>query len=241
MARHLTPGGRPDHLITYTISGCEDSLWRDENRIRRLRIADFACGSGSLLHAAYSHIIHCSPLDMSEMHSYVMENCIWAADIFPVATHFAVSALSSMFPSKTFDDCHIYTRKLEPGNAGGYHLGSLDLIGDLESFVNAGVMHGGSGTRPVRDATLQHDSCDYIVMNPPFARATNHGGNRPDPVPPFAIRGIDPETQIKMGKHNSRMFKGTCAHGHAGLASHFMAICNKKIKRGGGEIRFNLT
>ena len=221
-------------LAGLTISGCEDDLWRDPDRMRQLRIADFACGSGSLLHAAYSHVVHCSPIDMSDMHSHVMENCIWAADIFPVATHFAVSALSSMFPSKTFSDCHIYTRKLGPGDASGYHLGSLDLIDDLEPFVNAGVMYGGLGIRPVRAATLQHNSCDYIVMNPPFARATNHGGNRPDPVPPFAIHGIDPETQVEMGKHNSHMFKGTCAHGNAGLASHFMAICNKKIRGGGG-------
>ena len=225
-------------LAGLTISGCEDDVWRDRDRIRRLRIADFACGSGSLLHAAYSHIIHCSHITLSDLHSYMMENCIWAADIFPVATHFAVSALSSMFPSKTFDDCHIYTRKLGPGDAGGYHLGSLDLIDDLEPFVNAGVMYSGQGPRPVRDATLQHGSCDYIVMNPPFARATNHGGDRPDPVPPFAIRGINPQTQIRMGRHNSHIFKGTCAHGHAGLASHFLAICNKKIKKDGG--RFGL-
>ena len=223
-------------LAGLTISGCKDKQWNDPNRIRRLRIADFACGSGSLLHAAYSHIIHCSPINMSDMHSHVMENCIWAADIFPIATHFAVSALSSIFPNKTFNDCHIYTRKLGPGDTAGYHLGSLDLIEDLKPFVNAGVMYGGRGSRPVQAATLQHDSCDYIVMNPPFARATNHGGNRPDPVPPFAIHGIDPKTQIEMGKHNSRMFKGTCAHGNAGLASHFMAICDKKIKRGGGRI-----
>ena len=221
-------------LAGLTISGCEDDLWRDTEQIRRLRIADFACGSGSLLHAAYSHIMNCSPNNLAGLHSHVMEHCIWAADIFPVATHFAVSSLSSMFPGETFDDCHIYTRKLGPDEAGGYHLGSLDLIDDLEPFVNAGVMHSGRGARPVRVATLRHDSCDYILMNPPFARATNHGGGRPDPVPPFAVRGNDPDTQIEMGKHNSRMFKGTCAHGNAGLASHFMAICNKKVRRGGG-------
>ena len=228
-------------LAGLTISGCEDDLWRDRDRICRLRIADFACGSGSLLHAAYSHILHCSPINISDIHSHVMENCIWAADIFPVATHFAVSALSSMFPSKTFNDCHIYTRKLGMDDSGGYHLGSLDLIDDLEPFVDAGVMYGGQGPRPVRAATLQHDSCDYIVMNPPFARATNHGGNRPDPVPPFAIRGINREIQVEMGKHNSDIFKGTCAHGNAGLASHFMAICNKKVRRGGGAVRLNTS
>ena len=224
-------------LAGLTLTGCEDDLWRDKDRIKRLRIADFACGSGSLLHAAYSHVIHCSPLKMSDMHAHVMENCMWAADIFPVATHFAVSALSSMFPSKTFDDCHIYTRKLGPEVSGGYHLGSLDLIDDLEPFVSAGLMHGGRGPRPVRDATLKHGSCDFIVMNPPFARATNHGGNRPDPVPPFAVHGIRPQDQVEMGKHSSRIFKDTCAHGNAGLASHFMAICNKKIR--GGAVRPN--
>ena len=225
-------------LAGLTIHGCGSELWADPDRIRSLRIADFACGSGTLLHAAYSHVIQCTPLDMSELHSHMMENCIWAADIFPVATHFAVSSLSSLFPGSTFDDCHIYTRSIGPADGGGYHLGSLDLVGQLEPFVNAGVMHGGRGARPVRAATLHHDSCDYILMNPPFVRATNHGGNRPDPVPPFALPGIPPETQIRMGGHNSRLFRGTCAHGHAGLASHFLAICDKKIKKGTG--RFGL-
>lgn len=63
-------------LAGLTIGGCEDDLWRDPDRIRRLRIADFACGSGSLLHAAYSHVIHCSPADMSGLHANMMENCI---------------------------------------------------------------------------------------------------------------------------------------------------------------------
>lgn len=74
-----------------------------------------------------------------------------------------------------------------------------------------------------------------MLMDPPFVRATNHGAGRPDPVPPFAVRGIPPETQIEAGRHDSRMFKSTCPHGHAGRASHFMAICDRKVKRGGGR------
>ena len=220
-------------LAGLTIRGCEDDLWGDPDRIRNLHIADFACGSGTLLHAAYSHIIQCSSVDMADLHSHMMENCIWAADIYPVATHFAVSSLSSMFPGTTFDDCHIYTRNIGPAAEGGYHLGSLDLINDLEPFIDVGVMHGGRGQRPARRATLRHDSCDYILMNPPYVRTTNHGGNRPDPVPPFAILGIPSEVQVEMGKHNSQIFKESCAHGNAGLASHFMAICDKKVRRGG--------
>ena len=199
-------------LADLTMSGCDDDTWRDPDKIRKIRIADFACGSGSLLHAAYAHMINCSPLDLECIHPELMSECFWAADIFPIATHFAVSSLSSMFPSTTFDDCRIYTRRLGVDDSGGYHLGSLDLIDELEQLVDVGTMQAGRGRRQVKGATLQNNSCDYIVMNPPYVRATNHGGGREDPVPPFAIHGIDAKTQIAMGKHNSKKFSKTCAH-----------------------------
>ena len=222
-------------LVNLTMRGCEDDAWRDLDAIRNMRVADFACGSGSLLTAAYTHMIHCSRASLAVIHADIMQNCLWGADIFPIATHFAVSSLSSLFSSEAFDDCHIYTRLLKADTAG-FHLGSLDLIEQTAQFVVVGERHGGHGVRSVQEATLQDRSCDYIVMNPPFARATNHGGDRPDPVPPFALPGNSPDTQRAMGRHNSRLFVGTCAHGHAGLASYFMAICNKKLRGGGGRL-----
>ena len=210
----------------------DDSLWNDADRIRRLKIADFACGSGTLLSAAYSHIVGCSSSDMSSEHAHMMENCFYGFDIFPVATHFAVSNMAAMFPNKKFDRCNIYTMRIGP-NKNGHYLGSLDLIKGTERFTKTGRRLGGKGSKYTHAASMKPESCDYIIMNPPFAKATNHGGGRTEPVPPFAVFGIPPKEQIKMGKHNAKIYAKTCSHGHAGLASYFLAICHQKLKPGG--------
>lgn len=207
----------------------DDHVWNDEDKIKGLKIADFACGSGTLLSAAYSHIINNAPFDMSGMHARMMETCFYGFDIFPVATHFAVSNMAAAFPDKTFDGCNIYTMPIG-ANKNRCDLGSLNLIQYTEKFTIAGKRLGGRGTKDTHVASMGHDSCDYIIMNPPFARATNHGGGRTDPIPPFAVFGIPPDEQIQMGKYNAKLYAKTCSHGHAGLASYFLAICHKKLK-----------
>ena len=56
-----------------------DDLWSDSSRIIKLRIGDFACGTGMLLTAAYNHIINCQGDDKSiaEMHRGVMTDALW--------------------------------------------------------------------------------------------------------------------------------------------------------------------
>ena len=223
-------------LAELAMRGPNDAAWHDESLLKKTRIADMACGSGSLLNAAYSHIINCSSLDLSAIHPDIMRNCLWGFDIFPIATHFAVSSLSSLFPSKKFDECRIYTRRIG-ADAHGYYLGSLDLIDQNTQLGIAGVRLGGSGARPTGEATMRHESCDYVIMNPPFISSTDHGEHRKDPVPQYAVFGNPPETQRAMSRHDKKLFKDTCAHGNAGFGTYFLAICHKKIKPGG---RFGL-
>ena len=223
-------------LAELVMRGPNDAAWHDEPLLKKMRIADMACGSGSLLSAAYNHIVNCSSLDLEEIHPDIMRNCLWGFDIFPVATHFAVSSLSSMFPSRAFDECRIYTRRIG-ADAHGYYLGSLDLIDQNTQLGIAGERLGGRGGRPTGEATMRHESCDYVMMNPPFIRSTDHGEHRKDPVPQYAVFGNPPETQRAMSLHEKRLFKGTCANGNAGFGTYFLAICHKKIRPGG---RFGL-
>ena len=221
-------------LASLVMPTSNEDIWQDENRIRGLRIADFACGTGMLLTAAYSYIIDHAPYDAAAMHSHIMEKCLYGYDILPTATHLTVSNLAGLFSDKAFDWTNIYTMPIgKVAGGSGYNLGSLDIIKDSVKFVKAGERHGGHGTRDTKMATIQHNSCDYIVMNPPYVRATNHGGGRTDPVPPFAVFGILPKEQLEMADINKKLYSNTCSHGHAGLASYFMAICDKKLKPGG--------
>lgn len=196
-----------------------------------LRIADFACGTGMLLTAAYNHIIN-HTTDMVD-HKHIMENIMYGYDIMPTATHLTVSNLAGLYPNRIFDDTHIYTLPIGRSVDGGYHLGSLGLLTAQTILTSAGVRQGGHGETHTNIVAIPDESCDYILINPPFVRATNHGGGREDPVPPFAVFGITPEEQLEMAETNSKLYKNTCSHGHAGLGSYFAAIADKKLKPDG--------
>ena len=202
--------------------------------VENLRVADFACGSGSLLSAVHDNIrMNLGGKLTDDRHKILLEKCLWGFDIFPVATHFVVSNLAAKMPHVTFGGCRIYTMPIGKNNQGSYNLGSLDIIRDDTCFVPAARRHSGRGEEDVYAATMAQYSCDAVLMNPPFARAVNHGGGRKDPVPPFAVFGIPPDDQRAMGRINADLYKNTCAVGNAGLPSYFMAICSRKLKPGG--------
>ena len=236
----------------------DDELWADVSRIKKLRIGDFSCGTGMLLTAAYNHIVNCHGDDEStaQAHPDMMREVLWGFDIMPTATHLTVSNLASIYPNKIFKKSRIYQMPIGtkmPGQKNRkpvYALGSLDLIRDADAEMNENAMalevaafddggsrsgrrHGGQGGESLSSIRLRTRSFDHLVMNPPFVRATNHGAGRVYPVPPFAVFGIPPDMQISMGKTNAQIFRGAGSHGHAGLASYFVAMGHQKLKPGG--------
>ena len=235
-----------------------DDLWSDSSRITRLRIGDFACGTGMLLTAAYNHIINCHGDDKSiaEMHRDMMTDALWGFDIMPTATHLTVSNLASLCPAEIFNKCRIYQMPIgirmpaRRSKKPVYALGSLDLIRNADADMGddsmslevaafddgsarLGRRHGGRGGEHLASIRLKTGSFNYIMMNPPFVRATNHGGGRADPVPPFAVFGIPKSVQSRMSQNNTQIYQKNGSDGNAGLASHFIAISHQKIRCGG--------
>ena len=224
-------------LAGLVMPGAADPVWQNPERIKRIRIADFACGTGMLLTAALRHVMNKSDMYDHVMHKHMLEESVYGFDILPTATHLTASNLSGLMPQAVCDDMRVYQmpmgRKKNNGKSNP-HLGSLDLIRPNAKFTVAGYRHGGrQGLVSTRMATVNDGSCDHTLMNPPYVRATNHGGGRTDPVPPFAVFGIRSDMQLKMAAHNSKLFRDTCAHGHAGLGSYFMAIADRALKAGG--------
>ena len=75
---------------------------------------------------------------------------------------------------------------------------------------------------------------DLVIMNPPFTRATNHEGAHADVTnPAFAAFDATPADQSAMGSRINELGKGTCYQGNAGIASAFVALADRKLKRGG--------
>lgn len=241
-------------LLADLAVGLLDVDWSDANAVTALRACDFACGTGTLITAAYHAMLarhRRRDGDDAAIHRGMMEHALVAADIMPAATHLTTSMLSSAHPTKPFEQTQVHL--LPYGRQGreasmDFALGALDLIRKQYGtglFENTGIeVHRGKGGR--RSVTgegkgwsdtflLEHRSMDLVIMNPPFTRPTNHEVTTV-PVPSFAGLGNDEDEQAAMSrllKAIRQKVKEPAGHGNAGLASNFLNLADAKVKPGG--------
>ena len=216
-----------------------DVDWSDRAAIERLRIADFACGTGALLSAAQravSRRFRRAGGDDKDLHRALMERVLTGLDIMPAATHLTCSMLSSAHPSLAYGKSQIHT--MPYGIDGGRtHIGALDLLDSEHSYslFATGESMGGteSDSRSEHSVTIEDRSCDLVIMNPPFTRPTNHeAGHAEIPVPSFAGFSTSHDEQQAMGRKLKKA-TGLFSSGNAGLASNFMDLGHSKLKDGG--------
>ena len=68
----------------------DDGDWKDTERVRDFRIADYACGTGTLIHAAYRRLNQLHWLaggEPEKLHAHMMENALTACDVLPSSVH----------------------------------------------------------------------------------------------------------------------------------------------------------
>ena len=88
-------------LLAELASDRLDVDWADADAMAALRVADFACGTGTLLSAAYGAFRarhRRGGGDDSLIHARMMESVLVGADIMPAAAHLTASMLSSAHP-----------------------------------------------------------------------------------------------------------------------------------------------
>ena len=214
--------------------------WSNKGAIETLRIADFACGTGALLSAVQRAICRRYRRgggDDLDLHRAMMEQTMIGMDIMPAATHLTCSMLSSAHPGEKFGKTNIYT--MPYGIEGGKtHIGSLDLLDTDQAYslFATGAESVGGQESDASDKYLvpiKSQSCDLIIMNPPFTRSTNHAAKRAGiPIPSFAGFGTSKDEQRAMAKQLKKT-RSEFGHGHAGLASNFMDLAHRKLKEGG--------
>ncbi|MGR3984117.1 MAG: hypothetical protein OD817_02490 [Gammaproteobacteria bacterium] len=219
----------------------------DEKTTPKLRIADFACGTGTLLSAAYHAVLarhRRAGHDDAEIHKTMMENALVATDIMPAGVHLTASILSSAHPTVIFEDAKVQALPYGIGDDNQIYLGALDLLEKeaMHDLFQISTHIGGRGERKTRTAqdtqkmyALEHRSFDLVIMNPPFTRSTNHEiADRP--VPAFAGLGTQEKEQqamsAKLTEINHRLGE-RAGHGNAGLASNFIDLAHQKLKAGG--------
>ena len=227
-----------------------DTNWRDRDEVMALRIADFACGTGALLNAAYHAI--CSRYrragnDDADIHASMIESSLYACDIIPSATHLTASTLSNTHPGLTYGTTQIATMPYGYDENNVAQIGSLELIEkqDSLSLLSRGreqlsgkvdsEADSEADSENVNEFEVLHESMDVVIMNPPFTRATNHE-LATVPVPSFAgfnTTNTEQKTMSKRLKSISRSLPDKAGDGYAGLSSHFIDLAHVKLKKGG--------
>ena len=214
--------------------------WSEPGNVKSLRIADFACGTGTLLTSAYSRIGQLHELaggDSEAIHAEMMAHAIIGCDVLPSAAHLTASMIAGAHPTVKYDQSLIMT--VPYGDTGGdVALGSLDLLNPqaklTEMAITAKAAEGMGEKEKETWAALPHSSFDLVVMNPPFTRATVHEADRLNvPNPMFAAFASTAEEQKKMAEATKKLTAGTSAHGNAGEASIFLVLADRKLKEDG--------
>jgi hypothetical protein len=191
--------------------------WGKENDVINLRIADFACGTGTLLSTAYHRIgqLHeAAGGDSEVIHPEMMANALIGCDVLPAAAHLTASMLASAHPTVKYEHSSVMSVAYGPRDGGGVALGSLDLLDPQRPFDIIAITGQSLGGKSAKEkdlwSALPHQSFDLVLMNPPFTRDTNHEANKSEVTNPiFAAFGSSKELQREMAQATEKLLKGT--------------------------------
>ena len=231
-------------LARLAVAKMEGVDWSDAEAIGKLKVGDFACGTGALLSAVYEQIAvrhENAGGDLQALHSAMMEEVLYGCDVMPSAIHITGSTLSGMRPGVRFGKTRLYPMTYGRQGDGSVRIGSLEALQDMQleatfdtSATDRRLTGVGEDSVEHHAIEIPHGSFDLVIMNPPFTRATNHEGAHADITnPAFAAFNATSADQTEMGKRVNRMGRDTCYHGNAGIASAFAALGHRKLKPGG--------
>ncbi len=218
--------------------------WSDPEAIGRLKVADFACGTGALLSAVYDQVAarhERAGGDPAGLHRLMMEEVLYGFDVMPSAIHITGSTLSGVEPSVGFENSRLYTMPYGRQEDGSVKIGSLELLQSSTALTlfntsDPAMRTGSAGEETAAQiiAEIPDEGFDMVIMNPPFTRNTGHESSHISVFnPAFAAFDASDSDQRAMSKRMDILKKGTCYHGNAGIASAFAALAHRKLRPGG--------
>ena len=244
LATFYTPPASAALLARLAVAKMEGVDWSSAEAIGRLRIGDFACGTGALLSAVYEQIAarhERAGGDAAALHKVMMEEVLYGCDVMPSAVHITGSTLSGVEPHVLFNGSHLYTMPYGRMKDDTVMIGSLELLQSsnvltLFNTSDPAMRTGSAGeeTAAQIQAEIPDAGYDLVIMNPPFTSNTSKEASHIGIfAPAFAAFESADSDQRDMAKHLSRLKADTCYHGHAGMASAFAALAHRKLKPGG--------
>ena len=228
-------------LAVARLSGLD---WSDAAALGRLRIADFACGTGALLSAVYEQITarhERAGGDPAALHPAMMEEVLYGCDVMPSAVHITSATLSGAQPQIGFGKSRLYTMPYGRLSDGSVAVGSLEFLAadaqiTLSNFSNPAARANGNGDEQTAQAVAEvpDGGFDLVIMNPPFPSNTKHFDAAAGVVnAAFAAFDLSEADQAGMAERMKHLARDTVYHGHAGLGSAFVSLAERKLKPGG--------
>ena len=230
--------------------------WGDGETLAGVQIGDFACGTGTLLSAAYQRLSLLHELhggDAKVLHGPMMAHGLYGLDVLNIAVHLTAAMLASSHPDTPFDgECLLVMPYGMPQSSASddadeplidretVRVGSNELLAaDIQSGLvaqAAATTAGGRQREDVRDLIdrVGHGEFDLVIMNPPFVRNTNHVGVLQDvPLPAYAAFETPSEVQTAMAEREKVLAGQSSANGNAGMASFFTELGHRKVRADG--------
>ena len=231
-------------LARLAVSKMDRVEWGDADAIGKLRVADFACGTGALLSAVYAQIAarhERTRGEPAQLHPSMMEEVLYGCDVMPSAIHITGSTLSGAQPNIGFGQSRLYTMPYGRQSDGTVKIGSLELLQSsaVQTLFNTSdpaLRTGSVGeeTAVQINVDMPDEGFDLVIMNPPFTRnVTREGAYAGTVNAAFAAFNASEPDQRDMASRMSRLIKGTCYHGNAGIASAFAGMGDRKLRPGG--------
>ena len=217
-------------------------LPKTEENVSTLKVADFACGTGSLLNGAYQRILelheHAGGKG-SRIHTQMIEQNLVGCDVMPNASHLTASLLTSIYPDLKIGNTRIHTMPYGRQSDGSYALGALDLYDIPETLplpmmgTAAQQIGGEDDTAVMTQQEFRYGEFDIVVLNPPFTRPDSDASSG-TPKAVFKGSGRDKAEEQNM-RRARRQKEWRVGNGNAGLASDFVDLADKMLKENGNS------
>lgn len=213
--------------------------WKCREELSRLCVVDPACGTGTLLMAAYRQIVQnhsaaaAGDSDDQLLHQALVEKVITGADVVQAAIHLTAATLAAMSPSVKFEQMQLHTLRLGRDTSERIWLGSLDWLEAPETQSFFSTTEEQIGAASGEGGIVQRPVADLVISNPPFTRRGSDGGKEEAIARVFSLPEGDTESQQAIAKRTSALLKGTAANQIAGHGSSFAVLADRLVKPGG--------
>ena len=175
-------------LARLAVEKLEGVNWADANAIGKLKVGDFACGTGALLSAVYEQMAarhERAGGDPTALHRAMMEDVLYGCDVMPSAIHITGSTLSGMQPNIGYGSSRLYAMPYGRQQDGSVAIGSLELLQSssvmtLFNMSDPAMRTGSAGAETASQviADIPDESFDIVIMNPPFTQQYQALGRR---------------------------------------------------------------